>query len=103
MPRRSANARTGTTNIMEANKAMKKASRPAAMQPHFIRRAGSARARVAGSSGDAYGFRVPAHTSRFKVKDGCPRSEERRVGKECRARWSADDDADTGVGRSAEE
>ncbi len=35
MPTRKANARTGTTSIIEANNAMKKASRPVAMQPRL--------------------------------------------------------------------
>src|SRR5690349_22669092 len=49
MPTRSAKARTGTTNIMEANRATKKASRPAAMQLHFIRKTSSAQG---GSTGN---------------------------------------------------
>src|SRR5712664_4628873 len=36
MPTRKASARTGTTSITEAKRAMKKANRPAPMQPRLV-------------------------------------------------------------------
>src|SRR6266481_2274849 len=33
-------------------------------------------------------WKPPMHTDRPASRNGCARSEERRVGKECRSRWS---------------
>jgi hypothetical protein len=51
---------------MEENRAMKKASRPAAMQPHFIRRTSSAQASSAATSVILAGFGTGSQVRNWK-------------------------------------
>ena len=49
---------------------------------------GTVRARRWHGDGDVRGYRPPSGAGRFPHREHAASSEERRVGKECRWRWS---------------